>query len=221
MMCRCLKASRSGHYARLSREPSRTARRRKELSALIEWIFNDSHGTYGHRRVHAALQRRGVSVHSGTVRLLVGALGLEAVQPRTKVRTTVPVADLESRPDLVNRDFTADKPGVKWVDDITYIRTWEGLAYLATVLDCCTKKAVGYAMADHMRTCLICDAIDMAARNCPPSESKGETIFHSDLGCQYTSEQLYQHLKAHGILAPWTGLGCAGTMPGRSHSTPL
>ena len=72
--------------------------------------------------------------------------GLEAAQPRRKVRTTVPAADLGSRPDLVRRDFTANRPGVKWVGDITYIRTWEGFVYLATVLDCCTKKAVGYAI---------------------------------------------------------------------------
>ena len=80
--------------------------------------------------------------------------------------------------------------------DITYIRTWEGFVYLATVPGCCTKKAVGYAMADNMRTDLICEAIDMAARRCP--YTRGETIFHSDCGSQYTSEQLARHLKGYG-----------------------
>ena len=103
-MSRCLKVSKSGYDARLGRKPSRTARRRKELSALIEWIFNDSHGTYGYRRVHAALQRRGVQAHRDTVRLLMGALGLEAVQPRARVRTTVPASDPDFRPDLIKRD---------------------------------------------------------------------------------------------------------------------
>ena len=112
---------------------------------------------------------------------------------------TVPAADLGSRPDLVRRNFTASQPGVKWVGDITYIRTWEGFVYLATVLDCCTKKAVGYAMADNMRTDLICEAIDMAARRCP--YTRGETIFHSDRGCQYTSEQFSQHLGRYEIIA--------------------
>lgn len=83
--------------------------------------------------------------------------------------------------------------------DITCIRTWEGFACLATVACCCTKKLVGYAMADHMRTSLVCDAIDMAVRNCPHKE--GETIFHSDRGCQYTSETFAQHLKSYGIVA--------------------
>ena len=127
-------------------------RRRKELSALIEWVLNSSHGTYGYRRVHAALARRGVETSPDTVRSVMREQGLEAAQPRRKVRTTVPAADLGSRPDLVRRNFTASQPGVKWVGDITYIRTWEGFVYLATVLDCCTKKAVGYAMADNMRT---------------------------------------------------------------------
>ena len=102
--------------------------------------------------------------------------GLVAAQPRRKVRTTVPAADLGSRPDLVKRDFTANRPGMKWVGDITCIRTWEGLVYLATVPGCCTKKVVGYAMADNMRTDLICEAIDMAARRCPTR--RGKTIFH-------------------------------------------
>ena len=133
MMCRCLKVSRSGYYAWLGREPSRTVRRRKELSALIEWVFNSSHGTYGYRRVHAALARRGVETSPDTVRSIMRSQGLEAAQPRRKVRTTVPAADLGSRPDLVRRDFTANRPGVKWVGDITYIRTWEGFVYLATV----------------------------------------------------------------------------------------
>ena len=91
----------------------------------------------------------------------------------------------------------ANRPGVKWVGDITYIRTWEGFVYLATVPGCCTKKAVGYAMADNMRTDLICEAIDMAARRCP--YTRGETVFHSDRGCQYTSAQLARHLESYGI----------------------
>ena len=95
MMCRCLKVSRSGYYAWLGREPSRTVRRRKELSALIEWVFNSSRGTYGYRRTHAALARRGVETSPDTVRSIMRSQGLEAAQPRRK--------DLGSRPDLVWR----------------------------------------------------------------------------------------------------------------------
>ena len=91
----------------------------------------------------------------------------------------------------------ADEPGRKWCGDITYVRTWTGFIYLATVLDCCTKKVVGYAMADHMHTSLVCQAIDMAVRRCPVEE--GVTVFHSDRGSQYTSQRFLDHLKGYGI----------------------
>ena len=136
-------------------------------------------------------------VDRDTVRSIMREQGLVAAQPRRKVRTTIPAADLGSRPDLVKRDLTANRPGMKWVGDITCIRTWEGLVYLATVPGCCTKKVVGYAMADNMRTDLICEAIDMAARRCPTR--RGKTIFHSDRGSQYTSEQFARHLKGYDI----------------------
>ena len=132
-------------------------------------------------------------------------LGLQAAQPRAKARTTVPAQDLDERPDLLRRDFTADEPGKKLCGDIppqaggapSYIRTWTGFVYLATVLDCCTKKVAGYAMADHMRTSLVCQAIDMAVKRCPIK--KGVTIFHSDRGNQYTSQKFLDHLKSYGI----------------------
>lgn len=94
-----------------------------------------------------------------------GGLSLVAAQPRRKVRTTTPAEDADTRPDLVKRDFSAPAPGMKWVGDIACIRIWAGFVYLAAVLDCATKKVVGYSLADHMRTDLVCDAIDMAVRN--------------------------------------------------------
>ena len=112
MMCRCLKVSRSGYYAWLGREPSRTVRRRKELSALIEWVFNSSRGTYGYRRTHAALARRGVETSPDTVRSIMRSQGLEAAQPRRKdpAPPSRPPGP-GSRPDLVRRNFTANRPG--------------------------------------------------------------------------------------------------------------
>ena len=98
------------------------------------------------------------------------------------------------------------------------MRTWEGFVYLATITGYCAKKAIGYAMGDHMRTTLLRDAIDMAVCNCPHEE--GETVFHSDRNFQYTSEQLCQHLKSHRIIASTGRTGYTVTMPRRSHSTP-
>lgn len=98
--------------------------------------------------------------------------------------------------------------------DISCIRTWAGYVYLATVLECATKKVVGYAMADRMRTCLVCEAIDMAVRNCPTV--KGETIFHSDRGSQYTSQQFSAHLNRYGSRASVGALrGVLGQRLGR------
>ena len=147
MMCRCLKVSRSGYYAWLGREPSRTVRRRKELSALIEWVFNSSRGTYGYRRTHAAGARRGVETSPDTVRSIMRSQGLEAAQPRRKVRTTVPAADLGSRPDLVRRGLPPPTGREsRWVGD-THLYPHPGGARSAwrPSPGCCTKKAVGYA----------------------------------------------------------------------------
>jgi len=196
-MCQWAKVSKSGYYNWLSRPESATAVRRRELAGHIRKIFDESDGTYGYRRVAATLDWQGVPADVDTVRSIMRELGLRAARPRRKVRTTVPAQDLDERPDLVQRDFTASVPGVKWVGDITYIPTWVGFVYLATVLDCCTKKVVGWALAGHMRTDLVCQAIDMAARNCKPT--RGVTVFHSDRGSQYTSQQFADCLKKYGI----------------------
>ena len=164
---------------------------------MIKDVFEDSDGTYGYRRIQVILKRRGVRADGATIQSIMRDLGLQAAGPRAKVRTTIPAEDLDERPDLLRRDFTADEPGRKWCGDITYIKTWTGFIYLATVLDCCTKKVVGYAMADHMHTSLVCQAIDMAVRRCPVEE--GVTVFHSDRGSQYTSQRFLNHLKGYGI----------------------
>ena len=111
----------------------------------------------------------------------------------------MPAADLAGRPDLVKRDFTADAPARKLVGDITYIHTREGFVYLATVMDCYSKRIVGYAMAEHMRTELVQNALEMAVRNC--RTVKGVTIFHSDRGSQYTSADYTATMNKYGFLA--------------------
>ena len=196
-MCRWSRVSKSGYYSWRDRPQSQTAIRREELAVLIKDVFEDSDGTYGYRRIQVVLERRGVRADGSTIRSIMRDLGLKAAQPRAKVRTTVPAQDLGERPDLLGRDFTADEPGKKLCGDITYVRTWAGFIYLATVLDCCTKKVVGYAMGDRMRTSLVCQAIDMAVRRRPVE--RGVTVFHSDRGSQYTSQRFLDHLKGYGI----------------------
>lgn len=196
-MCRWAKVSRSGYYEWRDRDPSATERWRAELGDVIEAIFADSDGTYGHRRVHAALLEAGRPCDPQTVRTLMRERGLVSCQPRPRgPRTTVPAAT-GGLPDLLQRDFTACEPGVKLVGDITYIPTWEGWVYLATVLDCFSKKVVGYALADHMRTELVTDALGMAIRN---SSIRPGAVFHSDRGTQYMSGEFAVFCGENGIV---------------------
>ncbi|MBF6216439.1 IS3 family transposase [Nocardia puris] len=197
-MCRWAEVSRSGFYDWRNRRPSATAQWREILEAEIRFCFDHSDGTYGYRRVHAQLARWGTRVDPDTVRKIMRQLGLVPCQPRPFRPVTTVAGDAADLPDRVARDFTADAPGRKLVGDITYIRTWEGWLYLATVLDCYSKKVVGYAMADHMRTELVTDALRMAARNLPIAA--GETIFHSDRGSQYLSAEFAAVAKELGIL---------------------
>jgi len=184
-MCGWAGVSSSGYYEWRDRPASATARRRVELKLLVEAIFTGSDSTYGHRRVHAQLVRQGERCSLELVRALMRELDLRPCQPRPWRPTTTVAGDAGQIPDLVGREFTAEAPGVKLVGDITYIATWQGWLYLATVIDCHTKACIGYAMAEHMRTDLVTEALDMAARNYSLAEG---AIFHSDRGTQYTSD---------------------------------
>jgi transposase InsO family protein len=196
-MCEWVGVSTSGFYAWRDRPASDTARRRARLAALIKAIFEESDGTYGYRRIHAALNRQGEPCGPELVRDLVRELDLVPCQPRPwRPRTTQAGEGGESVPDLVGRQFDAHAPGSKLVGDITYVPTWEGFCYLATVIDCCTKECIGYAIADHMRSELVIDALRMAARNYPLEPG---AIFHSDRGSQYLSQAFAEVASRLGI----------------------
>ena len=184
-MCDWMEVSTSGYYEWRDRPTSATGRRRARLAVLIEWIFDDSDRTYGHRRIHAALARQGESCSPELVRGIMRQLGLVPCQPQPWRPTTTLGGDAGPIPDLLGRDFCAQAPGTKLVGDITYIPTWEGWLYLATVIDCHTKACIGYSLADHMRADLVIDALQMAARNYTLADG---AIFHSDRGTQYTCE---------------------------------
>lgn len=195
-MCRWAGVSKSGFYEWRDRPASETAERRDVLRVRIGVIFVDSDETYGYRRVHAQLGREGVEAGPELVRAIMVADGLVACQPRPFRITTVGDGTDNGPADLCCRDFTGAAPGVKLVGDITYISTWAGWVYLATVIDCYSKMVIGYAMADHMRTSLVTDALDMARRNFTLAAG---CIFHSDRGSQYTSSELADYLQRHEL----------------------
>lgn len=197
-MCEWSGVSRSGFYEWRDRPASATAERRAVLAGDVRRVFDASDGRYGYRRVHAQLAREGIEAGPELVRSLMREMGLVACQPRPYRQTTL--ADKETAaatPDLLSGVFTAEVPGTKLVGDITYIPTWQGWLYLATVIDCHTKQVVGWSMADHMRAGLIGDALTMAAGNIEIAEG---CVFHSDRGAQYTSAEYRQLLENYNML---------------------
>jgi len=181
--CRVLGVSASGYYAWAVRPASARATADAALMEQLRVIHTRSRGTYGERRVHAELAALGVHVGRKRVARLMRKLGLAGVSRRKGTRTTVRDRDARPAPDLVDRDFTAAGPDRLWVADITYIPTWAGFLYLAVVLDAWSRRVVGWAMATHLRTELVLDALNMALTQRRPTD----VIHHSDQGCQYTS----------------------------------
>lgn len=155
-------------------------------------IHRSSDGTYGAPRVHAELTHRGHVVNHKRVERLMAQHRVYGVFKARKVRTTIPAEENPPLPDLVGRRFDPGCPDVAWCSDITYIRTGEGWLYLASVLDLGSRRLLGYSMADHMRTELVIDALDMAV------DSRGGhapgVIFHSDRGSQYMSKEFREHV---------------------------
>jgi len=183
MMCRLLEVSTSGYYEWCGRSPSARSREDAALTELISEIHTMSAGAYGAPMIHAELVGRGVHVGRKRVARLMKAAGLQGVTRRKTTWTTRRDKDARPAPDLVDRDFTAEGPNKLWVADITYIPTWGGFLYLAVVLDVWSRRVVGWAMANHLRTELVLDAFNMAVQQRRPDG----VIHHSDQGCQYTS----------------------------------
>ncbi len=197
-MCAWLEVSTSGFYHYCAAVETDRDRRRAKIVVQVEAAFKAGRGAYGVRRVHAVLGRsHDPEVASASVKLVrsvMAELDLTGCQPRAYKTTTRPDPHAPDAPaDLVGRDFTADRPGAKLVGDITYLRTWTGWLYLATVIDCCTREVIGWSMATHMRAGLVCDALSMAAGR---GRLEPGAIFHSDRGSQYTSAELASHLGA-------------------------
>jgi putative transposase len=196
-MCAQLGVPRSSFYAWRCRVESPTAARRRLLAIEVRRVFDDCRQTSGCRRVAAQLNREGHECSVGLVADLMRELGLKAVQPRAYKRTTMPGEDPVEVPDLIDRDFTAGGvTGTRLVGDITYLRTGEGWLDLATVIDLATRMVIGWQLADHMRTSLVVDALQMAI---DAGHVRPDAIFHSDRGSQGGFNWSSQRLDGGGV----------------------
>ncbi|MGV9877053.1 IS3 family transposase [Streptomyces cellulosae] len=199
-VCRVLGWSESAYYARKKRPKSARRLRDEQLTPLIGQVHAESGGTYGARRITRALRRKGVDLARCTVERLMRELGLEGVIRGQRRRTTVPEPSAPRPPDLVDRDFTASRPDQLWVADMTYVRTWSGWAYVAFVLDVYSRMIVGWQVANHMRTELPLDALEMALWRRRIKKDSG-LIHHSDRRSQYVSIRYTDRLADVGASA--------------------
>lgn len=204
-MCRVLGVSTSGYYAWRKREPSERAQKDANLLERIRAYHKESRGTYGAPRIHEDLIAEGIRVGRKRVARLMKKAGLVGVSRRKKTRTTRKDAEARPAPDLVNRDFEADEPNRLWVADITYVPTWAGFLYLAVVIDVWSRRVVGWAMAGHLRTELVLQALNMAIWQRRPEG----VIHHSDQGSQYTSVAFGSRCQELGVRPSMGSVGDA------------
>ena len=204
-MCEQLGVSRSGYYAWRGAGPSLRERQDATLIALMRRLHAQARGNPGVRRLRAGLAAAGHRLSHKRVHRLMQAAGLRGRHPRAWKRTTIAGEAPVPAPDLIGRAFTAEQADTTWCGDITHVRTWDGWAYVATVIDLHSRAIVGYAIADHMRTSLVTDALAMAITNRAPGHG---VIFHSDRGTQYTSKSFDTYCRDNNIRR---SLGRTGT----------
>jgi putative transposase len=196
--CEVLEVSRAGYYAWRDRPVSARQRRRDELAEKIQTVHQENRRVYGSPRITEALVAQGETVCENTVAKVMKQRQIKAKTTKKFIPSTTdsahanPVAD-----NVLNREFTAGRPNQKWAVDITYIPTDEGWLYLAGVIDLCSRMIVGWSMADHMRTELVSDALQMAIERRQPN---GPLIHHSDRGVQYTSDDYMHLMESHNML---------------------
>jgi putative transposase len=196
LLCEVLGVSRSGFDAWLKRRPSKRWVTDVRLLELIHQVHEESDGTYGSPRIHAELRHRGVRVGRKRVERLMRRHSLSGLVKRRTRKTTVRVPGVRPAPDLVGRDFEPREPNRLWVADLTEVQIWEGRLYLAVVIDCFSRRVVGWSMRDDRRSELVVEALEMAVRRRKPDAG---LVHHSDQGSQYVSLRFGERCRAAGI----------------------
>lgn len=214
-MCRVLEVSRSGFYRWAGEPVGKRECRRVELGDAIVRVHAANRGVYGSPRVHAALVQEGRRVCRNTVAKVMKQRGIKArTHRRFKVRTTDSNHDHPIAPNLLERRFAADGLNRAWLTDITYIPTDEGWLYLAGVMDLCSRKIIGWSMAEHMRADLVCDALNMALAARRPG---ADLLHHSDRGVQYACDEYQRLLAVRGVRVSMSGVAdCYDNAPQES-----
>jgi putative transposase len=200
-ICRALDVSASAYYQRATGERSERAVDDERLLDRIGEMHAANYYAYGYRRMWKALLRAGEDVGRDRVKRLMRVHGIQGAKRRGKPwRTTIPDPAATRSPDLVQRDFSAERPDALWLADFTYLRCWEGLVFFSFVIDAFSRRVVGWQFASHMRTDLVLDALRMALTR-RQAGADVQLIHHSDAGTQYTSFAFNQVLDDHGVLA--------------------
>lgn len=196
LLCRVLGVSRSGFHAWERRPPSDRDLADAWLVERIRAIHAESRQTYGARRVHRALRHRGVRVGRKRVERLMRLTGLSGLVPKRYRRTTIRVPGVRVADDLVDRVFTPAAPNELWCADIKYVRSWQGWLYLAAVMDCYSRRIVGWSMRPGLEAELVVDALEMAIARRRPQPG---LVHHSDQGSQYVSLRFGERCREIGI----------------------
>jgi transposase InsO family protein len=203
-LCSALGVSRSGYYAWAGRPPSMRAVADAKLVPVIRACYAKSRATYGSPRILRDLRALDYRVARKRVARLMRQEGLSARPPRRYRATTDSQHLLPVAPNVVARRFHADGPDRVWVTDMTYVWTWEGWLFLAAIVDVFSRRIVGWAVADHLRTELPLEALGMALGIRQPQQG---LVHHSDRGCQYASEPYRSELAARGIICSMSRVG--------------
>ncbi|QDU55939.1 IS3 family transposase [Aeoliella mucimassa] len=200
LMCQLLQVSRSGYYDSVDRPRSKRAKRTAKIHASVRQVFEQHHTIYGPAKIAEQLQQREEleTACRNTVARAMKEMGLKS-RVRKRFTPTTTKADPSKRPapNVLDRDFDAERPNQKWVTDITYLPTLAGWVYVAVVVDLFSRKVVGWSMSHSLATPLVSDALRQAIESRRPQ--RGELLHHSDRGCQYTSESYQRTLQTLGI----------------------
>jgi putative transposase len=210
-ICQTLGVSASAYYQRATGQRSARVVEDERLLERIEAVHAANYHAYGYRRTWKALRREGVRIGRDRVKRLMRQAGIQGAKRRGKPwRTTIADPAAARRPDLVQRQFAADRPDALWVADFTYLRCWEGLVFFAFVIDVYSRRVVGWQLAGHMRTDLVLDALRMALI---AASARRRRPTRAPFGCrqpgQYTSYAFTQVLDDHGVLASIGSVGDA------------